>query len=97
MTLVHAVYVGGMRMMNKEHLNNRERHLLARSLFHFNVFLSDEFHKSQEKRDEKESKKNVKIMQEVTTLFEKLGLTDDDMKELGFDGTNYYYRFEEDV
>ena len=79
-----------------EHLNNRERHLLARSLFHFNVFLSDEFHKSQDKRDEKESKKNVKIMQEVTTLFEKLGLTDDDMKELGFDGTNYYYRFEED-
>ena len=45
-------------------LNIRERHLLARSLFHFNVFLSDEFHKAQEERDEKESKKNVEIMQE---------------------------------
>ena len=30
-------------------LNDRERHLLARSLFRFNVFLSDEFHKAQEK------------------------------------------------
>ena len=38
MTLVHAVYVGGMRTMNKESLNDRERHLLARSLFSFNVF-----------------------------------------------------------
>ena len=77
-------------------LNDRERHLLARSLFRFNVFLSDEFHKAQEERDEKESKKNVEIMQEVTTLFEKIGLTDDDMKDVSFDGTKYYYRFEED-
>ena len=76
-------------------LNDRERHLLARSLFRFNVFLSDEFYKAQEKRDEKESKKNVKIMQEVTTLFEKIGLTDDDMKDVSFDGTKYYYRFKE--
>jgi len=96
MTLVHAVYVGGMRTMNKEGLNDRERHLLARSLFRFNVFLSDEFHKAQEKRDEKESKKNVKIMQEIVALFEKLNLTDDDMKDVSFDGTKYYYRFDED-
>ena len=96
MTLVHAVYVGGMRTMNKESLNDRERHLLARSLFSFNVFLSDEFHKAQEKRDEKESKKNVKIMQEIVALFEKLNLTDDDMKDVSFDGTKYYYRFKED-
>ena len=77
-------------------LNNRERHLLARSLFRFNVFLSDEFQKAQEKRDEKESKKNVKIMQEVTALFNKLNLTDEDMKDVSFDGTKYYYRFKED-
>ena len=96
MTLVHAIYVGGMRTMNKEALNDRERHLLARSLFQFNVFLSDEFHKAQEKRDEKESKKNVKIMQEIVALFEKLNLTDDDMKDVSFDGTKYYYRFEEE-
>ena len=76
-------------------LNDRERHLLARSLFRSNVFLSDEFHKSQEKRDEKESKKNVKIMQEIVALFEKLNLTDDDMKDVSFDGTKYYYRFKE--
>ena len=96
MTLVHAVYVGGMRMMNKEGLNDRERHLLARSLFRFNVFLADEFNKAHEKRDEKESKKNLKIMQEIVALFEKLNLTDDDMKDVSFDGTKYYYRFEED-
>ena len=96
MTLVHAVYVGGMRMMNKEGLNDRERHLLARSLFRFNVFLADEFNKAHEKRDEKESKKNLKIMQEIMALFEKLNLTDDDMKDVSFDGTKYYYRFEED-
>ena len=77
-------------------LNDRERHLLARSLFRFNVFLSDEFYKAQEKRDEKESKKNVKIMQEIVALFKKLNLTDDDMKDVSFDGTKYYYRFEED-
>ena len=96
MTLVHAVYVGGMRTMNKEGLNDRERHLLARSLFRFNVFLADEFNKAHEKRDEKESKKNLKIMQEIMALFEKLNLTDDDMKDVSFDGTKYYYRFEED-
>ena len=96
MTLVHAVYVGEMRTMNKEGLNDRERHLLARSLFRFNVFLSDEINKAYEKRDEKESKKNVKIMQEIVALFEKLNLTDDDMKDVSFDGTKYYYRFEED-
>ena len=96
MTLVHAVYVGGMRTMNKEGLNDRERHLLARSLFRFNVFLADEFNKAHEKRDEKESKKNLKIMQEIVALFEKLNLTDDDMKDVSFDGTKYYYRFEED-
>jgi len=96
MTLVHAVYVGGMRMMNKEGLNDRERHLLARSLFRFNVFLADEYNKAHEKRDEKESKKNLKIMQEIVALFEKLNLTDDDMKDVSFDGTKYYYRFEED-
>ena len=77
-------------------LNDRERHLLARSLFRFNVFLSDEFYKAQEKRDEKESKKNVKIMQEIVALFEKLNLTDYDMKDVSFDGTKYYYRFKED-
>ncbi len=96
MTLVHAVYVGGMRTMNKEGLNDRERHLLARSLFRFNVFLADEYNKAHEKRDEKESKKNLKIMQEIVALFEKLNLTDDDMKDVSFDGTKYYYRFEED-
>ena len=42
-----------------ENLNDRERHLLARSLFSFNVFLSEEFQKAQEKRDEKKSKKNI--------------------------------------
>ena len=77
-------------------LNDRERHLLARSLFRFNVFLADEFNKAHEKRDEKESKKNVKIMQEIVALFEKLNLTDDDMKDVSFDGTKYHYRFEED-
>ena len=78
------------------HLNNRERHLLARSLFRFNVFLADQFNKAHEKKDEKEQKKNVKIMQEVTALFEKIGLTDEDMKDVSFDGTKYYYRFKED-
>ena len=77
-------------------LNDRERHLLARSLFRFNVFLADEFNKAHEKRDEKESKKNVKIMQEIVALFKKLNLTDDDMKDVSFDGTKYYYRFKED-
>ena len=77
-------------------LNDRERHLLARSLFRFNVFLADEFQKAHEKRNEKEQKKNVKIMQEVTALFEKIGLTDEDMKDVSFDGTKYYYRFKED-
>ena len=79
-----------------ENLNDRERHLLARSLFSFNVFLSEEFQKAQEKRDEKESKKIVNFMQEVVALFKKLNLTDDDMKDVSFDGTKYYYRFEED-
>ena len=77
-------------------LNDRERHLLARSLFRFNVFLADQFDKAYEKRDEKEQKKNVKIMQEVTALFEKIGLTDDDMKDVSFNGTKYFYRFKED-
>ena len=77
-------------------LNHRERHLLARSLFRFHVFLADECNKAHEKRDEKESKKNVKIMQEIVALFEKLNLTDDDMKDVSFDGTKYHYRFEED-
>ena len=71
-------------------LNDRERHLLARSLFRFNVFLADEI------RDENVSKKNVKIMQEVSALFEKLGLTDKDMNDVIFDGTKYSYRFEEE-
>jgi len=75
-------------------LNDRERHILSRSLFHFNIHLCGEIHKAEEKRDEKESKKNLKIMQEVTTLFEKLGLNDQDMYELEFDGTKYYDRFE---
>ena len=35
-------------------------------------------------------------MQEVTKLFEKIGLTDEDMKDVSFDGTKYYYRFKED-
>ncbi len=35
-------------------------------------------------------------MQEIVALFEKLNLTDDDMKDVSFDGTKYYYRFEED-
>jgi len=77
-------------------LTDRERHLLARSLFRFNVFLSDEINKAYEKRDEKESKKNVKIMQEIVALFKKLNLTDDDMKDVSFDGTKYCYRFPED-
>ena len=96
MTLDLAVYVGGMRMMNKEGLNDRERHLLARSLFRFNVFLSDQIEEAHERRDEKESKKNLKIMQEIVALFEKLNLTDDDMKDVSFDGSKYYYRFMED-
>ena len=77
-------------------LNDRESHLLARYLFRFNVFLADEFQKAHEKRDEKKQKKNVKIMQEVTALFKKIGLTDDDMKDVSFDGTKYSYRFKED-
>ena len=76
-------------------LNDRERHLLARSLFRYNVFLADEYNKAHEKRNEKKQKKNLKIMQEVTTLFEKIGLTDDDMNDVSFDGTKYYYRFKE--
>ena len=76
-------------------LNDRERHLLARSLFRFNVFLADEYNKAHEKRNEKKQKKNLKIMQEVTKLYEKIGLTDDDMKDVSFDGTKYYYRFKE--
>jgi len=79
-----------------EGLNDRERHLLARSLFRFNVFLSDQIEEADEKRDEKESKKNVKIMQEIVALFEKLNLTDDDMKDVSFDGSKYSYRFKED-
>ena len=35
-------------------------------------------------------------MQEIVALFEKLNLTDDDMKDVSFDGTKYYYRFKED-
>ncbi len=77
-------------------LNDRERHILSRSLFHFNIHLCGEIHNAEEKRDEKQSKKNVKIMQEIVALFEKLNLTDDDMKDVSFDGTKYYYRFEED-
>jgi len=77
-------------------LTDRERHLLARSLFRFNVFLSDEIKEADEREDEKESKKNVKVMQEISALFEKLGLTDKDMSELSFDGTKYHYRFKED-
>ncbi len=77
------------------HLNNRERHLLARSLFRFNVFLAHAHDKFQEKRDEKQSKKIVKTMQEVTALHKKLGLTDEDLYELSFDGTKYDYRFKE--
>ena len=95
MTLVHAVYVGGMRTMNKEGLNDRERHLLARSLFRFNCFLSEEINEAYERRDEKTKKKNTKIMQEVAALYEKLGLTNEDMHELSFDGTKYHNRFEE--
>ena len=95
MTLVHAVYVGGMRTMNKEGLNDRERHLLARSLFRFNCFLSEEINEAYESRDEKTKKKNTKIMQEVAALYEKLGLTNEDMYELSFDGTKYQYRFGE--
>jgi len=78
-----------------EHLNSRERHILSRSLFHFNFFLSDEFHKALNKNDEKGQKKNLKIMEEVTALFKKLGLNDEDMHEISFDGTKYYYRFKE--
>ena len=61
--------------------NKRERHLLARSLFRFNVFLADQFDKAHEKRDEEESRKNLKIMQEVTALHDKLGLTNENMYE----------------
>ena len=75
--------------------NKRERHLLARSLFRFNVFLADQFDKAHEKRDEEESRKNLKIMQEVTALHDKLGLTNEDLYELSFDGTKYDYRFKE--
>ena len=82
--------------MNKEGLNDRERHLLARSLFRFNCFLSEEINEAYERRDEKTKKKNTKIMQEIVALFEKLNLTDDDMKDVSFDGTKYYYRFKED-
>ena len=61
--------------------NKRERHLLARSLFRFNVFLSEQIEKAHEKRDEEESKKNLKIMQEVTALHDNLSLTNEDMYE----------------
>ncbi len=77
------------------HLNNRERHLLARSLFRFNVFLAHAYDKSHEKRNEKQSKKIVQTMQEVTALHDKLGLTNEDLYELSFDGTKYDYRFKE--
>ena len=77
------------------HLNNRERHLLARSLFRFNCFLSEGINEAYEREDEKTKKKNTKIMQEVAALYEKLGLTNEDMYELSFDGTKYDYRFKE--
>ena len=75
--------------------NDKERHILSRSLFYFNIHLCGEIHKAEKKSDEKKSKKNLKIMQEVTTLFEKLGLNDQDMYKLEFDGSKYYDRFEE--
>ena len=77
-------------------LNDRQRHLLARSLFRFNCFLIETINEAYERRDEKTKKKNTKIMQEITALYEKLDLTDEDMNELSFDGTKYYYRFKED-
>ena len=40
-------------------------------------------------------KKLVETMQEVTALHKKLGLTDEDLYELSFDGTKYDYRFKE--
>ena len=63
-------------------LNERERHLLSRSLFRFNVFLAEEFDKATEHGNTNTSKENVMIMQEVTALFEKLGLTDKDLQEI---------------
>ena len=35
-----------------------------------------------DKRNENNQKKNVDTMQEVTALFEKLGLTDKDLQEI---------------
>jgi len=77
-------------------LNIRERHLLARSLFRFNCFLSEEINEADEREDRKEAKKNIKIMQEVAALYEKLGLTNEDMYEVNFDGIKYHDRFKED-
>ena len=76
-------------------LTDRERHLLARSLFRFNCFLSEGINEAYEREDEKTKKKNTKIMQEVAALYEKLGLTNKDMNELSFDGTKYHNRFQE--
>ena len=63
-------------------LNQREKHLLSRSLFRFNCFLAEEFKKAMNKKNEHNQKKNVDTMQEVTALFEKLGLTDKDLQEI---------------
>ena len=63
-------------------LNQREKHLLSRSLFRFNCFLAEEFKEAIDKRNENNQKKNVDTMQEVTALFEKLGLTDKDLQEI---------------
>ena len=69
-------------MTIKPDFNKRERHLLARSFFRFNVFLAHAYDKHQEKRNEKQAKKMLKIMLEVTALHDKLGLTNEDLYEM---------------
>ena len=48
-----------------ENLNDRERHLLARSLFSFNVFLSEEFQKAQEKRKSGVQQEAIKFVESI--------------------------------
>ena len=60
-------------------LNIREPHLLARSLFRLQSFLTEKFLKNSE--DEVKQEKYLKVIHEVTGLFFKLGLTDKDLFE----------------
>jgi len=63
-------------------LNIRERHLLARSLFRLQSFLIERSKILKNCEDEVKQEKYLKVIHEVTELFFKLGLTDEDLFEI---------------